>query len=118
MKINQQSKILHKKSRQQRVRAKIGGTPERPRLCVFRSNVYIYAQLIDDVNGKTIVSASDLDVKSKAKKTERAKEVGQLLAKKAKEKNISEVVFDRAGYKYHGRVAALAEGARDGGLKF
>lgn len=112
--------------RHKRVRAVIKGTEERPRLCVFRSNKHIYAQLIDDLRGVTILSASDIqdkilkknlrkDLKGKIKV---AYYIGELIAKKAKDKGISEVVFDRGGYKYHGRVKALAEGARKGGLKF
>jgi large subunit ribosomal protein L18 len=109
-----------RKRRHRRIRAKISGTKERPRLCVFRSNKHTYAQLIDDEKGHTIVSASDLELKGveKMTKVQKAKEVGKLIAKKAKEKNIEKIVFDRAGYKYHGRVKALAEGAREGGLKF
>jgi len=106
-----------------KVRAKISGTKERPRLCVFRSAKHIYAQLIDDEKGKTLVAASDLEIKiSKSKiqnkKNYKAKEVGKLIAKKALEKKIEKVVFDRGGYQYQGRVKALAEGAREGGLKF
>ena len=101
--------------RHRRVRKKISGTPERPRLCVFRSNRHMYAQLIDDVDHKIVVSASDKDVEKKGTKTEVAKMVGGLIAKKAGEKKIKKVVFDRAGYMYHGRVKALAEGAREGG---
>ncbi len=103
-----------------RVRGKISGTPQRPRLNVFRSNANIYAQLIDDVNGVTLVSANTLEkaFEGAAGNCEAAKKVGQLLAERAKEKGIEEAVFDRSGYLYHGRVAALAEGARDGGLKF
>jgi len=108
--------------RHKRVRAKIFGTKERPRLCVFRSAKHIYAQLrIDDENGKTIISTSDLKFKkSKKEKTkkEKAFEVGKMIAEKAREIKIEKVVFDRGGYKYHGRVKALAEGARSGGLKF
>ena len=106
--------IKHEKRfrRHRRIRAKIFGTSERPRLCVFRSNQYIYAQLIDDEKNKVIVSARG---KRNAKQ---AKKVGQDLAKKAVEKKIEKAVFDRSGYKYHGRVKALAEGAREGGLKF
>ncbi|MCD6528369.1 50S ribosomal protein L18 [bacterium] len=108
--------------RHKRIRAKIKGDSLRPRLCVFRSNKHIYAQLIDDTQGKTIVSASDLELKESEKKNKRklavAHEVGKLIAKKAIEKNIKKVVFDRAGYKYHGRVKAVAEGAREGGLCF
>jgi len=103
-----------------RVRAKISGTPERPRLNVFRSNANIYAQVIDDVNGVTLASASTLDkeFEGAAGNCEAAKKVGMLVAQRAKEKGIDVVVFDRGGYVYHGRVAALAEGAREGGLEF
>ena len=103
-----------------RVRGKISGTPERPRLNVFRSNANIYAQVIDDVNGVTLASASTLDkeFEGAAGNCEAAKKVGLLVAQRAKEKGISVVVFDRGGYIYHGRVAALAEGAREGGLEF
>ncbi|MDD5639868.1 MAG: 50S ribosomal protein L18 [Candidatus Pacebacteria bacterium] len=104
--------------RHKRVRAKIAGSTEKPRLCVFRSNNHIYGQLVDDKKGFTIVSASDIEVKKKDTKTSLSKEVGILLAKKAIEKNISQIVFDRGGYQYHGRVKALAEGAREAGLKF
>ncbi len=107
-------------TRHKRVRAKIMGTADRPRLCVFRSLNNIYAQLIDDVKGVTLVSASSLDkdFEGYGGNKEAAKKVGLNLAKKALEKGISEVVFDRAGYLYHGRVKDLAEGAREGGLKF
>ena len=103
-----------------RVRGKISGTPERPRLNVFRSNANIYAQIIDDVNGDTLASASTLDKEFEGAtgNCEAAKKVGMLVAERAKEKGISVVVFDRGGYVYHGRVAALAEGAREGGLEF
>ena len=103
-----------------RVRAKISGTPERPRLNVFRSNANIYAQIIDDVNGVTLVSASTLekDFEGAGGNAEAAKKVGLMIAERAKDKGITEVVFDRGGYVYHGRVAALAEGAREGGLEF
>ena len=106
--------------RHKRVRAKISGTPERPRLNVFRSETNIYAQIIDDVNGKTLVSASSLEkaFECDGTKTDAAKKVGQVVAERAKAAGISEVVFDRGGYVYHGRVAALAEGAREGGLQF
>lgn len=102
------------------IRAKIVGTPQRPRLNVFRSNKEIYSQLIDDDGGHTLVAASSLgdQIDNKKQPTEIAKEVGQKLAEKAKEAQIEEVVFDRNGYLYHGRVKALAEGAREGGLKF
>ena len=103
-----------------RVRGKISGTPECPRLNVFRSNANIYAQIIDDVNGVTLVSANTLekDFEGAAGNCEAAKKVGAVLAERAKAKGIEEVVFDRGGYVYHGRVAALAEGAREGGLNF
>jgi len=103
-----------------RVRGKISGTPERPRLNVFRSNANIYAQLIDDVNGVTLVAANTLEksFEGATGNAEAAKKVGLILAERAKEKGINEVVFDRGGYVYHGRVAALAEGAREGGLQF
>ncbi len=103
-----------------RVRGKISGTPERPRLSVFRSNANIYAQIIDDVNGVTLVSAStlDKDFEGTASNKEPARKVGTMLAERAKAKGIDTVVFDRSGYLYHGRVAELAEGAREGGLEF
>ena len=106
--------------RHKRVRAKISGTPERPRLNVFRSATNIYAQIIDDVNGVTLVSASSLEkgFECDGTKTDAAKKVGQLVAERAKAKGIDTVVFDRGGYVYHGRVQALAEGAREGGLQF
>ncbi len=101
-----------------RVRAKVQGTKEVPRLAVFRSNKYIYAQLIDDVTGKTLATASDIALRSKKTKAERAKEVGGNLANVAKDKKVSKVVFDRGGFLFAGRVKALAEGAREGGLVF
>ena len=106
--------------RHKRVRAKISGTPERPRLNVFRSETNIYAQIIDDVNGVTLVSANTLEksFEGATGNAEAAKKVGLVLAERAKAKGIEEVVFDRGGYIYHGRVAALAEGAREAGLKF
>ncbi len=106
--------------RHKRVRSKISGTAECPRLNVFRSLQHIYAQLIDDVAGVTLVSASttEKDFTNYGGNKEAAKEVGKLLAERAKEKNITDVVFDRGGYVYTGRVAALAEGAREGGLNF
>lgn len=103
--------------RHQRVRHKISGTAERPRLCVFRSNKNIYAQIIDDVAGTTLASASSLELESGANK-DAAKSVGELIAAKALEKGVKEVVFDRGGYLYHGRVKELAEAARAGGLQF
>ena len=103
-----------------RVRGKVSGTPERPRLNVFRSNANIYAQLIDDVNGVTVASANTLEkaFEGATGNCEAAKKVGLALAERAKAKGIEKVVFDRSGYIYHGRVAALAEGAREGGLEF
>ncbi len=103
-----------------RVRGKISGTPECPRLNVFRSNANIYAQIIDDVNGVTLVSASTLekDFEGATGNAEAAKKVGAVLAERAKAKGIEQVVFDRGGYIFHGRVAALTEGAREAGLKF
>ncbi len=103
-----------------RVRGKISGTPERPRLNVFRSNANIYAQIIDDVNGVTLVSANTLEKEFEGAtgNIEAAKKIGALVAERAKAKGIEEVVFDRGGYIFHGRVAALAEGAREAGLKF
>ena len=106
--------------RHKRVRAKIAGTPERPRLNVFRSASNIYAQIIDDVNGVTLVAANSLekDFECEGTKSDAAKQVGMLVAERAKAKGIDTVVFDRGGYVYHGRVQALAEGAREGGLQF
>ena len=106
--------------RHKRVRSKVSGTPERPRLDVFRSSKNIYAQVIDDVNGVTIASASTVekDFAGYGGNKDAAREVGKAVAKAALAKGIEEVVFDRGGYLYHGRVAELAEGAREGGLKF
>jgi len=104
--------------RRARVRSRVEGVSERPRLSVFRASQHIYGQLINDASGKTLASASSLEIKTKGKKSDLAKEVGKLLAKKAAEKGIKAVVFDRGGYAYHGRVKALAEGAREGGLNF
>ena len=106
--------------RHKRVRGKISGTTARPRLNVFRSNANIYAQIIDDENGVTLLSAStlDKDFDGYGGNKEAAKAVGTMIAKKAAEKGITEVVFDRGGYVYHGRVKELAEAAREGGLKF
>ena len=115
-KVNKNAK---RQKRHVRVRAKISGTPERPRLNVFRSNANIYAQIIDDVNGVTLASAASVEKEFEyGGNQEAAKKVGELLAKRAAEKGIEACVFDRGGYIYHGRVAALAEGAREGGLKF
>jgi large subunit ribosomal protein L18 len=106
--------------RHKRVRRRLAGTAERPRLCVFRSNRGIEAQLIDDAEAKTLAAASWLHLKKnfKGNKTDQAKEVGKLLAANAKKAGVETVVFDRGGYLYHGRVKALAEGAREGGLQF
>jgi large subunit ribosomal protein L18 len=105
--------------RHRRVRGKLFGSAERPRLVVFRSNRGIEAQLVDDLEGKTLAAASWLSLKSfKGNKTEQAAEVGKLLAQNAKKANVETVVFDRGGYLYHGRVKALADAARKGGLKF
>ena len=105
--------------RHRRIRGKVSGTAERPRLAVFRSNLGISAQLVDDLSGKTLASASWQQLKSfKGSKTEQATEVGKLLAANAKKANVETCVFDRGGYLYHGRVKALADGAREGGLKF
>lgn len=123
-KIKQQKRIR----RHKRARAKIKGTASRPRLSVFRSNKHVYLQLIDDEKGKTIASISDFEVKAarsksakrpqKLKKTESAFNIGKALAEMAKKKKIKNVIFDRGGYAYHGRVKAAAEGAREGGLNF
>ena len=108
--------------RHRRIRQTLAGTPQRPRLTVFRSLTQIYAQVVNDTEGHTLTSASSLESEAKRKqgstKTDSAKVVGQLLAQRAKKLGIAEVVFDRGGYKYHGRVQALAEAAREGGLKF
>jgi large subunit ribosomal protein L18 len=105
--------------RHRRVRGKVSGTAERPRLSVFRSNRGVFAQLVDDEAGRTLASASWLDVRSrKGTKTEQASEVGKALARAARDAGIETCVFDRSGYLYHGRVKALAEGAREGGLEF
>jgi large subunit ribosomal protein L18 len=100
-----------------RVRKKVTGTAERPRLVIFRSLKHITAQLVDDVAGRTLMTVSSTDL-SEGKKTERSKEVGKRLASRAKDSGVTKVVFDRAGYKYHGRVKAVADGAREGGLEF
>jgi large subunit ribosomal protein L18 len=119
----QASRNDKRKRRHLRVRRKIMGTPERPRLNVFRSLSHIYAQIIDDVNGRTVAAASSLadDLKGKGEgmsKSDRARLVGEAIAARAGEEGIKEVIFDRGGYRYHGRVRALAEAAREGGLKF
>ncbi len=115
--------VVRRERRQRRVRAKVLGTSARPRLNVFRSARHIFAQIIDDSKGHTLVAASTLDgdVRAKAaelKKVDEAKAVGKLLAQRALEKGLKQVVFDRGGYQYHGRIKSLAEGAREGGLEF
>ena len=114
---NTKAQRLH---RHKRVRGKVSGTPERPRLNVFRSGTNIYAQIIDDTKGVTLVSASSLEkgFEGPGSTCEAAKKVGETIAERAKAKGIEAVVFDRGGYLYHGRVKALAEGAREGGLQF
>lgn len=114
------SKEGRRKRIHNRIRKKVRGTAERPRLSVYRSNKAIYVQLIDDVKGNTLVSANSLDpsISGDVAKSEQAKAVGKLLAEKAKAENIQNIVFDRGGYLYHGRVKSLAEGAREGGLVF
>ena len=123
------SKTDSRKKRHRSIRKRIEGSSERPRLAVFRSTRHIYAQVIDDLSQKTLVSTSDVDAQKgkkegektetgTGKKKERAKQVGAAIARKCLEKGIDKVVFDRAGYKYHGRVSALADGAREAGLKF
>ncbi len=114
---------LARNRRHARVRLKVKGTPSRPRLCVFRSLNHIYAQVIDDTKGQTLASASTLDPETRSDtdgkaKTGRAELVGTMIAKKALSKEIKQVAFDRGGYKYHGRIKALAEAARQGGLQF
>ena len=118
--INKRSRAESREIRHKRVRAKIAGTPERPRLAIFRSNKGIYAQIIDDVKAHTLVAASTLDkeVKTKASNIEAAKEVGALIASRAIKAGIKNVVFDRGGYIYHGKIKALAEAAREAGLEF
>ena len=118
--LSRKTKTDRRMARQARVRAKVKGTAACPRLSVYKSLANIYAQIIDDDSATTLVSASTLDaeVKTKASNIEAAKEVGALVAKRALEKNIETVVFDRNGYLYHGKVKALAEAAREAGLKF
>ena len=114
-----QTKPAKRLKRRRRVRAKVRGTAERPRLSVFRSNKGVFAQLVDDASGRTLVAASwiEADVRG-LQSMEQAKRVGELLAERAKAAGIETCVFDRGGYRYHGRVAALADGAREGGLAF
>ncbi len=120
----EKAKRMARQARHERARKKVSGTTERPRLCVYRSLKHIYAQLIDDVNGATLAYASTLSVDFKQKNPQRgsnreaAKAVGEILAAKAAEKGIKQVVFDKGCYKYHGRVRALADAAREKGLQF
>jgi large subunit ribosomal protein L18 len=115
-------KVTARKKRVQRIRAKISGTAERPRMCVYRSNRHIYVQLIDDVDRKTLVAIStdarEFDGEEYEDKCAQAKKIGLLIAGKAKTVGIEKVVFDRSGYLYHGRIKALSNGAREGGLEF
>lgn len=112
-------KKINKAVRKIRVRARVNGSSERPRLSIFKSNQHIYAQIINDEIGKTLAATSDYEVKFvKGTFSEKAKEVGAIIAKKAKENKIDKVVFDRGGNKYHGIIKSLADGAREGGLKF
>ena len=114
MKSKRESRLRIKK----RIRKSISGTDSKPRLAVFRSNKSIYCQLIDDLSGRTITSASSKEVDATGTAVEVSKKVGAKIAEKAKSANISDIVFDRSGYIYHGRIKALAEGAREGGLNF
>ena len=118
--VSKTDRKMERARRHLRVRRKISGTAERPRLCIYRSNKNLFAQLIDDVTGTTIVSSStlDKDIKTKASNKEAAKEVGTAIAKKAVAKKIENVVFDRSGYQYHGIVKEFAEAAREAGLNF
>lgn len=114
---NTSKRVVGRLKNRVRIRKKISGSTQKPRLCVFKSSKNIYAQLVDDVSGKTIVSASTLKLSASGNR-EGAKEVGKVIAEAAKKANVESVVFDRSGYVYHGRVKALAEGARKAGLKF
>ncbi len=116
--IKKESKNVSRVKRHEKIRRTLSGTGETPRLCVFRSNAGIYAQIIDDVKGVTLASASSLELKLKVNNLETAKAVGKEIAEKAKKAKIKTVVFDRGGYLYHGRVKALAEAARENGLQF
>ena len=118
--VSRKDSNLARLKRHARVRAKISGTTERPRLCVYRSNANISAQIIDDTKGITLVSASTLEkaFEGNGGNIEAAKKIGAIIAERANEKGITDVVFDRGGYLYHGRVSALADGAREGGLMF
>ena len=121
--VRKMSKDAHRRRVHARVRTRLAGTPERPRLNVYRSVAHIYAQMIDDRNGRTIVSASSVDKETKkglkgGGNIASAKAVGKIIAERAKAAGVTQVVFDRGGYKYHGRVKALADAAREAGLKF
>ena len=124
MRLKYRKPLSQRKRRHVRVRAKVSGTPSRPRLNVFRSSAHIYCQVIDDYQGHTLVAASDLEAEVKeragegASKTARSKAVGEIIAERSKAAGIEAVVFDRGGFIYHGRVKAVADGAREGGLKF
>lgn len=124
MRIKYRKALSPRKRRHVRVRAKVSGSPQRPRLNVFRSSAHMYAQVIDDLAGHTLVAASDLDEDVKklagesSNKTERARAVGSVVADRAKAAGLTTVVFDRGGFLYHGRIKAVAEGAREGGLEF
>ena len=124
MRLKYRKALTTRERRHRRVRAKVSGTAQRPRLNVFRSSAHIYVQVIDDLNGHTLVAASDLDeaVRDKAgdgaTKSSRARAVGEVVAERAQAAGINAVVFDRGGFLYHGRIKAVADGAREGGLKF
>ena len=124
MRLKYRKPLTTRKRRHVRVRSKVSGTSARPRLNVFRSSAHIYAQLIDDIQGHTLAAASDLEQEVKdragdgAKKSDRAKAVGEVIAERAKSAGFEAVVFDRGGFLYHGRIKAVADGAREGGLKF
>jgi large subunit ribosomal protein L18 len=124
MRVKYRKALSQRKRRHVRVRAKVSGTPSRPRLNVFRSSAHIYAQVIDDLAGHTLAAASDLEAEIReragddANKTAKAKAVGQIVAERAKAAGVETVVFDRGGFLYHGRVKAVAEGAREAGLEF
>ncbi|MDQ3986443.1 MAG: 50S ribosomal protein L18 [Actinomycetota bacterium] len=111
-------KAVALRTRHKRVRKKVVGTPDRPRLTVYRSNQHVYAQVIDDFAGRTVAAASTQQTNNGGDRTERAKAAGRELASKAKKAGVTRVTFDRGGFKYHGRVRALADGAREGGLEF
>jgi large subunit ribosomal protein L18 len=124
MRYQYKSSLDARRRRHLRVRAKVSGTPERPRLNVFRSSAHIYAQLIDDTASTTLASASDVEAEFASRlsdgttKSDKAKAVGKLIGERAKELGVTSIVFDRGGYKYHGRVKAVADGAREAGLDF